>query len=231
MTPLLVVGTGRSGTGYMAALLSAAGLPCGHEAMHTDRTALAAEPPPWSSPAESSWLAVPHLAAERARGTAVVLVVREPFAVARSLEALGIMAEPRNTYAEVIASHTPATWAWRLEANRALAHWCAWNAEAAASADLIVCLSQLGPSQLRAIGALVGHPLPGAEQALASVPRDVNNKREAKRSERPEGFAPLLRRQAQHLYRRWCGALPSEQVGVGEPIQPEPESQNNEPGG
>ena len=57
MNKIIVAGTGRSGTGYMAKLLTANGIRCGHESVFTQWG-----PKPWRSyRADSSWLAVPHL--------------------------------------------------------------------------------------------------------------------------------------------------------------------------
>ena len=53
---VLITGTGRCGTGWMARALTAAGAPCGHEAAFTARGHGDCD---WV--AESSWLAAPYL--------------------------------------------------------------------------------------------------------------------------------------------------------------------------
>lgn len=82
MTQLLVTGTGRCGTGYTAKLLTAAGVPCGHEEVFTpqgivDRPDLEAD---------ASWCAVPFLDSFQGR---VVHLVRHPLAVVRSFVGIG----------------------------------------------------------------------------------------------------------------------------------------------
>ena len=55
----LIVGTGRSGTGYVSQLLTLNGVPCGHEDIFN----------PWSNTvpsnneflADASWLGAPHI--------------------------------------------------------------------------------------------------------------------------------------------------------------------------
>lgn len=77
---LVVLSAGRSGSGYIAQVLTRAGLPCGHEAYYnltsiheTDR------------PAESSWLALPRLEEGALGGVPAVHQVRHPLKVLSSL--------------------------------------------------------------------------------------------------------------------------------------------------
>lgn len=95
----LVTGTGRCGTGYIAHVLSSAGIRCSHEGifsphknadgirmppglatdeeiMYRVRTRMAN--PAWSWQAESSWLAAPYLDREELQGLTVVHLVRSP---------------------------------------------------------------------------------------------------------------------------------------------------------
>lgn len=74
----VILSTGRAGSGYIARLLTAAGVPCGHEAVYTPRAVLPAE-----RPVESSWLALPHV--EAGFDGAVFHQVRHPLAVVSSL--------------------------------------------------------------------------------------------------------------------------------------------------
>lgn len=86
---LLVVGTGRSGTGYMSRLLTESGIPCGHESVWTydgvvDRPDLEAD---------ASWLAVPFLA-HLPKHIRIIHVVRHPRAVVESLHRRGFFRKP-----------------------------------------------------------------------------------------------------------------------------------------
>src|SRR5689334_5762287 len=81
---VLITGCARSGTGYLAALLTELGLECGHERVFAPRTVRGSTPTwPDGVRAESSWLAAPYLA-HLPKGTAVVHLVRHPLAVMRS---------------------------------------------------------------------------------------------------------------------------------------------------
>jgi len=76
----LIVGTGRSGTGYISQLLTLNGIPCGHEDIFS----------PWSNTvpdgneflAEASWLGVPHI--KDYKNLQVYHVVRNPVKVVAS---------------------------------------------------------------------------------------------------------------------------------------------------
>jgi hypothetical protein len=81
----VVTGTGRSGTAYMARLLSAAGHSCGHEELFTPHTS---GPPAFGErQGDSSWLAAPFLPG-LPEGCVVLHQVRNPLEVLRSF--LGI---------------------------------------------------------------------------------------------------------------------------------------------
>src|SRR5690606_41523338 len=68
---VLITGTGRCGTGWMAGALTAAGAPCGHEAAFTARRHGDCD-----CVAESSWLTAPYL--DRLDGAYVVHLLRDP---------------------------------------------------------------------------------------------------------------------------------------------------------
>jgi hypothetical protein len=74
---LLITGTGRCGTKFMAEWLTKSGVPCGHEAVFSYR----GYTPQPGLVADSSWLAVPYLGLYTGR---IVHVVRNPLAVIRS---------------------------------------------------------------------------------------------------------------------------------------------------
>lgn len=81
---ILVTGTGRCGTAYMAKILTTAGFTCGHEEIfgflvNTER--LLCNPPV----GESSWLSVPFLSSPWLRETTLIHAVRNPLRTVRSL--------------------------------------------------------------------------------------------------------------------------------------------------
>lgn len=72
--PFIVTGIGRSGTGYVATVLTKLGLNCGHEAVHGPQGPRIWHRPPWG---DSSWLAMPYLD-QQTPGTVLRTVVRDP---------------------------------------------------------------------------------------------------------------------------------------------------------
>ena len=91
----VVTGCARSGTAYIARLLTALGIECGHEAVFTPYTrhfdgfgAVRGD---------SSWLAVPFLD-ELPAGTVVLHQVRHPDAVVRSLIGIRFFSEDRTAF-------------------------------------------------------------------------------------------------------------------------------------
>lgn len=89
----VVVGTGRSGTKYTAELLTALGIPCGHERVYTRHDVKKQ----WGLRGDASWLAVPHL--DRFKGV-VLHQVRDPLAVVRSFVGIGFFTRENNRFTE-----------------------------------------------------------------------------------------------------------------------------------
>lgn len=77
---LCVTGTPRSGTGYIARVLGAAGIDARHNGLFTEDGITEIAPH-----AEVSWMAMPHLAPLRRTGTTIGLVFRHPLAVVSSI--------------------------------------------------------------------------------------------------------------------------------------------------
>ena len=123
----LITGCGRSGTGYIAQLLSALGLPCGHEKIFS-LPAVVREKLAWPEtwPGDSSWLAVPFLD-ELPEGTAVLHQVRDPLAVVRSFARIRFF-EGKEPYRDFLERHLEGLAACDpLEAG--LRYWDEWNAK------------------------------------------------------------------------------------------------------
>lgn len=153
----MVTGSGRSGTGYTAALLSAAGIHCGHEALFQPRTRSVPDFGTWDG--DASWLAAPFLD-RLPPGTPVVHQVRDPVEVVTSWVGLRFLSTrgpysfrrpsgpPRLVWHEVksrverasgrsvfvardyerfVARHTPWVVEPRTTLDRCVRYWIAWN--------------------------------------------------------------------------------------------------------
>ena len=83
---LVVVGTGRCGTKFVAKFLTSAGLPCAHEAFFSWRglRGLERRIAQHKFVAESSWLAVPFLNCDLLKDAVIVHLVRHPKPVMES---------------------------------------------------------------------------------------------------------------------------------------------------
>lgn len=198
---LLISGTGRCGTGYVAELLRACGVRCSHEEVYSTRAALSGKADWDGWEAEASWMAVPFFATEAAYK---VLLVRDPLDVVKSYVDLGFFDRGHDWYV-VMASRCPEAFAEGSYAERALAFWCRWNRAAELWADEIVQVEQVGVATvagwLRRLGIHADAELVGIlARAVRDVPRDVNAKSSEKVGDWPKAwpvFRPALARAAQ----------------------------------
>ena len=93
MLEILITGTGRCGTGFVARLLKSAGVQCTHEAVFNpmgwsnaqEAMRLMDERPEWNWTAESSWCGSVYLDRPELDGVTVVHLVRHPKKVIDSL--------------------------------------------------------------------------------------------------------------------------------------------------
>jgi len=197
----LVTGCGRSGTTFVARLLSALGIPCGHEAVF-DVGPLAAGEAFWPAdvPGEASWLGAPYML-DLPPGSVVLHQVREPLAVVRSLMRMRFFHRPSSdpAYAAFAVEHFPAL-AQGEPLERCIAYWVGWNrlAEQASAVPGLryvrYRLEDMGVELLEQLCGVLEHPFDAAraEAALRALPADVNTRGE--RSEdaalRWQGLAP-----------------------------------------
>lgn len=178
MTRLLVTGIGRSGTQYMARVLSASGLPCGHEALYPTNCA---RRPEWGvTQAESAWTAAAWLPLDD-RHAKVVHLVRDPLrwlaSWSQTVWADGAIARQATKY---LTRHTGV--AWRAEAERdvldaSMRLWVAWNNIVEPEAHVRVRVEDVGVATLRGLWELIGRKPPSddrIEDALRNVPTDAN---------------------------------------------------------
>lgn len=110
---LLVTGTGRCGTGYVAQVLTSVGVPCSHEGLfhpfHDPLAAVAERQanPWWNWQASSSWLAAPFLGRPELDGVTVVHLVRHPKRVIDSMTYMQLVANPPGAYRAFRLKHLP----------------------------------------------------------------------------------------------------------------------------
>lgn len=131
---IIVTGTGRCGTAYMARLLTSAGVECAHEGIWRlgnwpDAPELMhkLDEMPWD--ANASWLMAPFL--EELEDVTVVHLVRHPKAVVDSYRRLAFF-NPRFEdshwpYAQFAKEHMPDVWRYGTTKMRAAAFYVAWN--------------------------------------------------------------------------------------------------------
>jgi hypothetical protein len=192
----VVTGCGRSGTTYLANLLTAAGVPCGHEEAYS-----------WAGPgrwrdgrlAESSWLAAAQLDAV---DVPVVLLVRHPLAVVRSLISIGYFgsAHQGDPTHRVLRQFAPGIYErWATPANRALAMWWALTEAALGRAELVLRLEQLDTDRLARLLRWAGHDPAPAAAAYARVGRANQSRPRQVDQLRWETHDPVLATRARGL--------------------------------
>ncbi len=125
---LIITGTGRCGTGYVAQLLSSAGFPCGHEAIFTwpglDFAKAQLEAQPFLR-GDASWLAAAHLDNDILSEAKVVHLVRHPQRVIESC----LRANPGRTppYLRYLEKHCPEVARYESVLDKAAARYIYWN--------------------------------------------------------------------------------------------------------
>lgn len=168
---IVVTGAARSGTGYMAEVLRACGVRCGHEDVYNVGSQI-----DWADyDAESSWMAVPHLDEIRASEDSPVIIhlIRDPLACAQSF--LHFFETTGTPFHDVIDRFSP----WILDASsfleRFCRYWITWNRHAEAYADTEIRIEEsCDPRQF----ALEMDPWIGSVDidAIAKIPRNVNTR-------------------------------------------------------
>ena len=193
MTRLLFTGTGRCGTGYVAAALNACGVRCGHEQVYTLQTALRDTPPVWGHwQAESSWLAAPRLWNSEVKA---LHLVRHPLAYVRSALEIGLFHDARRSaYTDAIYRHMPAIERWKDPANRALAMWAWWNGCIGAYTTDYYRIEDFGLATLAEVLHSIGHGRSDLPAIWAKVANDpgARNLKTAEKPQRLESVATSL---------------------------------------
>lgn len=134
---LVVTGTGRSGTGWAAAILNSAGIFTGHERVFTPRTVQQGTHIDWCEyHADCSWLAVPRLPLMNVRAA---LIVRNPLDVVASMTHIGFgKGMHDNDHSDVATQFGMAP-----DPDGYLRFWFNWNQKALHHVEAIFTFDQL----------------------------------------------------------------------------------------
>lgn len=163
MKRFVVTGSGRSGTQYMAKLLSATGVRCGHESVYYDTGFLG-----WKKwEADSSWLAACFVPLN----IPTVLVVRHPLSVVRSWVETWLSHDPRTPRVPVLRKRFPEVYKYPKPHDRALAQWLLINRTCRQHAVATYLLEEFSAAHLVSLLATVDRSitLQAATQATARV--------------------------------------------------------------
>lgn len=143
----LVVGTGRSGTVYMARLLSSLGIPCGHESIFSydgiskaitrlqdgAECSFISSDVKWLKPdailnAECSYMAAPYLDHEILKNTKIIHAVRNPMKVITSfVDGFNYFKKNEGDYQKFIYKIFPELLDISNPYNRAAKYYILWN--------------------------------------------------------------------------------------------------------
>lgn len=183
----LVTGAGRSGTGYIANVLTALGCLTGHEDIFGPQKLRDAGELTWPPevPGDSSWLGAPFLDALPA-GTVVLHQVREPVANVRSSLRIQFFRTP-SWYRSFAEQHAP-TLLQGSEPERCMRYWLEWNrmAESARGKPQLAYfryrLEDIDAAIVAEICARIGLETTPARiaEVLAQMPRDYNTRGDKK---------------------------------------------------
>lgn len=169
MTRVVVTGSGRCGTKYLSLLLSAVGVPCGHEQVYN---ADGAGEWPDGLRADSSWMAATMLHQVDAP---VALLVRHPLSVVKSWVEIGFFApgDADNPTHGPLQRFAPQVYDEATPADRALMMWLVLNRVALPRAELVIRLEQVvaDVGQVERLARWAGGDPALAGLAHAAVPR------------------------------------------------------------
>ena len=168
---VLITGTGRCGTGYVARVLARAAIPSTHEGVYN---------PNWDEwtiqRVESSWLAAPLLPLDVAH---VVHLVRNPLDVVNSLVGIGFFSNPAHgAYAEHARAHVDLP---EDEVEAAMRFYVDWNHMIEPHADQFIRVEDITPEDLAKIAYAAGarHSPVDFQEALTAIPTNWNSRKRA----------------------------------------------------
>lgn len=178
---ILITGTGRCGTGYMAQLFHSMGIRTGHERVYTVGGSIVGVIPE----IECSWLAVPYLGSLHPN-VRVIHLVREPLATIRSLvdNLFGV----KNTWWEFAKKYSPMYQTHKGTVSsftyydsdllNAAAFYINWNRTIELHASHRLNLENIGVSEIDTVlrDARLDVDPSTSYQALDVTPRDTNSR-------------------------------------------------------
>jgi hypothetical protein len=170
----VVISTGRAGSGFVAALLTACGVPCGHEAFFTPS---GLQPRfRWHLRGDSSWLAVPALEEWNGAKPLVVHQVRDPREVVKSLVGIGLFRRDNdNPFAQFARRHFSVS---GDEVRDAMRWWVAWNRRCAALAHFSYRLEEIGAQSDAFFEAIDETPTREPRTVIAALrDRNINTRK------------------------------------------------------
>lgn len=172
MTPWLITGTGRCGTGYVAQLLTEAGYPCGHEVQCGIENWTEFDGP--RDAHESSWLALHWLMNQHADMVEyqVLHVIRRPDAVIESLHRTRVMEDLTAGYGKVHALVMPT-----LKAIQVPGRASAWVGFVHGLMDTYAAVQWDVTAPAGELAKVMGLDPTRLEEAAQRVPRDYNSRR------------------------------------------------------
>lgn len=123
---IIIVGTGRCGTGFMSKLLTSAGIPCGHEATYSVTRGFIDKP---DLSADSSWLVSPLLDDSRFDDTTIIHVVRKPLNIINSFISFGFYKDTGiySAHYNHILKFIPSMNDYDNPINKAFCHVIEWS--------------------------------------------------------------------------------------------------------
>jgi hypothetical protein len=161
---IVITGSGRCGTKWTSEALTAAGIPCGHEAAHSH---LAVGEWPESLCADSSWMAATMLDVVT---DPVVLLVRHPLSVVSSWVEIGFFSwDMDNPTHEPLRRFAPHVYRYPAAPDRALAMWLTLTRAALARAEMILRIESIAGTFPRFV-AWAGGDAELAADAAADIP-------------------------------------------------------------
>lgn len=168
----VVSGSGRCGTHYLSQLLTAAGVPCGHERAHNhDRAGVW----PAGLRADSSWMAATMLDVV---DVPVVLLARHPLAAVRSWVEIGFFSwDSTNPTHGPLRAWAPAVYQHPTPADRALQMWVYTVSAVLRRAEVMLRLEQLDAAVLARLLSWAGADPTAADRAYAVTARSNRHER------------------------------------------------------
>jgi len=198
----IITGTGRSTTKYTAEVLTAAGLPCGHEHACSSWMDDYSDDQVWrdapNGVGESSWQAAPFTDAMQAEGVKVVHLIRHPADVASSMVGNNMLTGELLPWHKFIRAHLGDR-PWRLHPHdRALQFWIDWNL--LVKTPDMRWTAPIGGGEILDLAHLLGRR--ADLSVIESVSKQSNHWREVERLKR-EDFTRVIWDEAMDLWRSY----------------------------